>query len=185
MGNRLRAEIRGVETSMQPFIADLTVINTYGSPATVLTVNALGTGLEWAASSGGGGSVIELTNDNAGTLVIGMAVYVKSDGDMDKAQADAAGTTELLGLVADTTILTTADGDVQADGFLEATTGQWDAVTGDVGGLTAGGIYYLDPDTAGLLTSTAPTTVGQYVVRVGQAISTTVMNIRIEQPILL
>jgi len=186
MGNRMRAEIRGMEATLQPYVTDLSVIHAYGNPADVLTVNAAGTGLEWAAGGGGGGgSVIELTNDNAGSLVIGNAVYVKSNGNMDKAQANAAATTELLGLVADTTINTATAGDVQADGFLEATTGQWDAVTGGTGGLTAGAMYYLDPSTAGKFTSTAPSTAGQYVVRVGQAMSTTVMNIRIEAPILL
>lgn len=186
MGNRMRAEIRGIETTIQPYMTDLAIINAYGTPNYVLTVNVAGTGVEWAASAGGGGggSTVDLTNDNAGSLVIGNAVYVKTDGDMDKAQANTAATTELLGLATET-IVTTADGEVQADGFLTATTGEWDAVTGDTGGLTAGSIYYLDPSTAGRITETAPSTVGQYVVRVGQAISTTIMNIRTEAPILL
>jgi len=58
-------------------------------------------------------------------------------------------------------------------------------VTGETGGLTPGAVYYLDPDTPGNLTQTAPTTTGDFVVRVGRAISATAMEISVSQPILL
>ena len=127
--------------------------------------------------------LIEMNNGNAGTISICQAVYVDGADSVDLAQADAAGTMDMLGLVKDATIVTSADGMVQTDGILAATTGQWDAVTGDTGGLTAGTVYYLDASTAGFITSTAPTTVSQYVVQLGRAISTTEMEISICDPI--
>jgi hypothetical protein len=126
-----------------------------------------------------------MTNDNAGSIVICQAVYTKANGNVDLAKADASGTKEVLGLVHDALILTTESGNILVDGVLTATTGQWDTVTGGSGGLTPGAIYYLSAATAGRLTSTAPTTVGQYVVRVGRALSATKMDMMIMAPILL
>jgi hypothetical protein len=65
------------------------------------------------------------------------------------------------------------------DGFLTATTGQWDAVTGQTGGLTPGALYYLSVATAGKLTLTATETVGEFVERVGKAVSTTRMEVTV------
>jgi hypothetical protein len=48
-----------------------------------------------------------------------------------------------------------------------------------------GTTYYLSAGTAGLLTATAPSTVGQYVVEIGVALSTTELLIRPRPPILL
>jgi hypothetical protein len=69
---------------------------------------------------------------------------------------------------------------VQTDGILSATTGQWDAVAGTTGGLTKDVIYYLSAATAGLLTSTAPSSAGQFVKKIGVGISTTEMLIQID-----
>jgi len=129
--------------------------------------------------------VVDMENNEAATINIGQPVYVAGAGIVELAQADASGTVEVLGLVYPTTISAAATGWIITDGVLTATTGQWDAVTGGSGGLTAGSIYYLDPDTAGMLTTTAPTTGGDYVVRVGKALSTTELEISVTQPILL
>ena len=129
--------------------------------------------------------VVAAINGNAGSIVIGSPVYPDATGSVDLAKADASGTVEVLGFVKDVSIGAASSGSIQTDGILSATTGQWDAVTGETGGLVAGTVYYLDPATAGNLTLTAPSTVSQYVVRVGQGISTTEMEITIEPPILL
>lgn len=113
------------------------------------------------------------TNDNAGTLVVGTAVYMKSDGDIDK--ADATGVVAVataVGVVVGGSILTTADGTVQVEGVVELTTAQWDAVTGGSGGLTPGAIYYVGT-TAGQITATAPSTMGQFVKPILHALSAT------------
>jgi hypothetical protein len=87
--------------------------------------------------------------------------------------------------VADISIATTASGNILVDGVLTATTAQWDAVAGTTGGLTPGTVYFLGAATAGTLTSTAPSTTGQFVVRVGRAISSTKLDLMIMAPIKL
>jgi len=125
-------------------------------------------------------------NDNAGAAVICSVVYPKTtSGHFDLARADAAGTASVFGLVFDTSIASAGTGIVQVAGRFEATTGQWDVVTGQSGGLTSGSVYYLDPATAGKLTTTKPTTPGQFVVQVGIALSTTELAILLQPPIAL
>jgi len=51
--------------------------------------------------------------------------------------------------------------------------------------LVPGNTYFLSPITAGQITNVAPTTTGQYVVRVGRAVTTTKLDVEIELPILL
>lgn len=127
----------------------------------------------------------QLTNGNASPIVIGTPVYSSANSTCDKAQANAVGTTNVIGLVADASISAAASGAIQMGGILTATTGQWDTVAGTTGGLTKDVIYYLDPATAGKLTSTAPSTVGQFVVMVGIALSTTDLKIEIQPRIKL
>lgn len=128
--------------------------------------------------------VTDLQNNNANPIAIGNVVYPDSGG-VDLAQADAAATSEVLGLVAETSIINGESGAIQTDGILEATTGQWDAVAGTTGGLTPGAVYYLDASNAGQMTATAPTSEGEYVVRVGRAVSATKFEITMTQPVLL
>lgn len=133
-----------------------------------------------------GGDQLVLTNDEAGAVVIGFAVYMDANDGFKKAQANAAGTKNVVGLVAKSpSIANGASGPVTTSGLLTATTAEWDAAAGTTGGLTKDTRYYLDQTTAGKITPTAPTTVGQYVVELGIAISTTELKIDIKQPILL
>lgn len=130
-------------------------------------------------------SIISRTNNNAGSLVFGTPVKVDGAGGIDKAQANSLTDSKVLGLVADASIATTAVGNVQIDTVIEGTTGDWDAVTGQVGGLTAGATYWLDSATAGKLTSTAPSASGEVVARVGLAISATELELEVGQTIRL
>lgn len=129
--------------------------------------------------------LIELTNNNASPVVICEPVYIDGANTCDKAQANASGTMDVIALVKDASIAAAALGMFQTDGVLSATTGQWDAITSETGGLTAGAVYYLSGATAGRLTQTAPTAVGQFVVQIGKAISLTEMEITITDPIKL
>lgn len=131
-------------------------------------------------------TVMQLVNDEASPVVIGAPVYSDAAGGFKKARANAVGTSKVIGLVADSpSIANGATGGVALDGNLTATTAEWDAVAGTTGGLTFNTIYYLDPATAGKITPTAPTTVGQLVVEIGKALSTTDLKISIQQSILL
>lgn len=129
--------------------------------------------------------LLSQTNDEAGAIVIGNAVYSDANDGVKKAQANAVGTANVIGLAVDPTIATGQPVAIQMDGILAATTTQWDAVAGTTGGLTRDVIYYLDPTTAGKLTSTAPSTAGQFVVSIGIAISTTELKIEIQPRIKL
>lgn len=131
------------------------------------------------------GDIPQQTNGNAGAIVIGTAVYSSANDTVDKARADAVGTVDTIGLVSDVSISAAAVGGVQTNGILAATTGQWDAVAGTTGGLTKNVKYYLSSATAGLISSTPPSSAGQFVVEVGIAISTTEMKIDIQRRIKL
>lgn len=123
------------------------------------------------------------TNGEVAGIAIGRAVYVSSADTVKLAKADAAGTTVVVGLVAATSIGAAASGSIAFSGVLAATTVQWDAVTGQTGGLTFGATYYLDNVTFGKITTSAPAS--GYVVAVGVAMSTTKMALQVQRPIQL
>lgn len=128
----------------------------------------------------------QLVNDEATAVVCGSAVYSDAAGGFKKAIANAALTQKVIGLVAQTpSIANGVAGAVALDDVLTLTTAQWDAVTGGSGGLVFNTIYYLDPTTAGHITSTAPSTIGQFIVEIGRALSTVDMKINIKPSILL
>ena len=127
--------------------------------------------------------VIALTNANAGSLVIATPVYDSDDGACDKARANVAATAGCIGLVLDTTVATTASANIQTDGEFVATTTQWDAVTGQTGGLTPNAYYYVDTATAGKLTPTCPSS--GLITHIGRATSPTNLQLNIQNPILL
>lgn len=120
-----------------------------------------------------GGDIVSQTNDEAGAIVIGTPVYNDVNDGVKKAKADASGTKDVIGLVYDASITNGVAGNIQVSGVMTATTGQWDAVFGTTGGLTKGTRYFLSAATAGIGTSTATSTTGQYVVQLGIAMSTT------------
>jgi hypothetical protein len=136
------------------------------------------------------GDVIDLkntvnrTNANVAAMIVGEVVYASNATSVDKAQADAQSTVRVMGLIV-TGGAAAAQVDVQTEGIVTLTTGEWDAVAGTTGGLTAGATYFLSAATAGALTGTAPTAGGEFVVRVGHALSTTELEIDIQQPIKL
>jgi hypothetical protein len=122
-------------------------------------------------------------NSTGSTLNKCTPVYVTGNN-ATPAQADAQATTRVAGLVAETTV----NGDpveVFTDGVFVATTGEWDAVTGQTGGLTVGADYWLSEATAGRLTTTAPDADGDFVARTGHALSPTELDVEIAQPIKL
>jgi hypothetical protein len=126
-----------------------------------------------------------LTNHEASAVVCGAPVYIDAAAGFKKAQANAAGTSDAIGLVAQTpNIANGASGAVCLQDVLTLTTTQWDAVTGQTGGLTPGK-YYLDPATAGKMTTTPPSTVGQLVVELGRAMSTVDFKVEIKASVLL
>lgn len=130
-------------------------------------------------------AILQSTNANGSSITICQAVYQTAVADnVNLARANAASTAQVFGLVAQPSIASGASGSILTAGPLVATTAQWDAVvTGEVGGLTPGAQYWLDPTTAGNLTATAPTTPGQFDTYVGQAKNPTTLLIDIAQAI--
>jgi len=74
---------------------------------------------------------------------------------------------------------------VQSDGVVNLTTTQWDAVTGQVGGLTPSARYYLGVQPGPELTTTPTLSLGTHLVAIGRAASPTEMVLRIQPPILI
>jgi hypothetical protein len=133
-----------------------------------------------------GGDISVLVNAEASPIVIGTPVFAHTVADnVKKAKANASGTKDVIGLVRSASIAASSSGEIITSGVLLATIGQWDTVTGQSGGLTIGALYFLDPATSGMLTTTPPTTVGQYVAPVMRALSTTEGLLAIDTPILL
>lgn len=127
-------------------------------------------------------SVYLATNGEAGSITQGMAVYISASGTVKKAKADAAGTSKAFGLVSDASISAAASGQIIFEGILSMA--DWTSIIGTTS-LTFDTYYFLSPNTAGLLTATPPTTVGQLNVIVGHALSATEMEIFPTIPILL
>ena len=111
----------------------------------------------------------------------GMAVYPSSPNHVDLGRADSESTSGVVG-IANEDVTATNQGTYLTDG--QVTRSDWTAITGSAT-LTTGATYYLDETTAGHLTSTPPSVVGESVVRVGTALSGTTLDIEIAQPVLL
>ena len=122
------------------------------------------------------------TNSNIAAITIGQPVYIQGADTVDLALADAKATSGVIGLVLDASIDSSVVGNILTDGILTST--DWTAVVG-AATLTAGSVYFLSDVDAGMLTTTAPTTTGSFVTRVGTAISTTTLEVTISRPISL
>ncbi len=128
--------------------------------------------------------VAQMSMTAAIALLAGMPVRVSGIDTITPAQADNLTDADAIGL-AQAAAAGTAAVTIQFDGPITLPTADWDALTGQVGGLTAGISYYLDPTTAGHLVNAAPTTAGQVRQKILIALDTTTALISIGEPILL
>lgn len=127
-------------------------------------------------------TVISYTNGSGSPITQGQAVYFNAADSVELAEANAAGTVPCKGLVYAASIAANALGAIILDGLISMA--DWTTIIGSAS-LTTGAIYYLSPTTAGKLTATAPSTVGQYVQEVGFAIDTTTLLVKPRTTILL
>ena len=118
----------------------------------------------------------------AEALPAGSPVYVSGMNEVSLAQADALSEALVIGVVP-YAIEVDERAPIQKGGSLELPAEQWDALTGDDGGLTPGDIYYLSDATAGLITTTAPSTTDHYQTIYGVALSPTDMYIIAGTPV--
>ncbi len=112
--------------------------------------------------------------DNSAVVIAGAPVYMKTAGTIAYSIASGGSVVAKnpIGL------LKTGGADSlsyvsQSSGIMVLTTGEWDAVTGDSGGLTPGAKYFLDASPAGRLVTVAPAASGEWVIRIGVGLSTT------------
>jgi hypothetical protein len=73
----------------------------------------------------------------------------------------------------------------QYAGIFEMTTGEWDAVTGDTGGLSLGVLYYVSATSTGKISSTRTGVSNQCITLLGIAISVTELQLQICGPIVV
>lgn len=116
-------------------------------------------GTAWGAIGGGGGGTIDTITQASHGFVVGDVLYLNG-ATYAKAKADAANTAEVVGVVS---------GVLSSSQFQLTLSGEVSGLTG----LVAGEVYFLSADTAGALTVTEPTVVGQVSLPVGVASSTT------------
>lgn len=121
------------------------------------------------------------TSDHPDSFPIGTPVVASTveDAVVIPGRANSDATTFTLGLSA-TPGVVGGHANIQSDGVMTLTEGQWDALTGDAGGLIRGLPYYLSSGpTDGGLTHTITSTPGNYVAKVGIALSSTDLLIQI------
>lgn len=111
----------------------------------------------------------------------GQPIYITGVGEVDLAQADSQSTADVVGLV-QVDCLAGETCRYLTEGSIERM--DWVTIAG-TSDLSPGSTYFLDPANAGKLTTTAPTTAGQFVVRVGRAVNVRTLDIEVELPILL
>lgn len=128
----------------------------------------------------------ELVNNSASNQPICVPVCPgtgSGSGGFQPARANAIGTSRVLGLIAAPQIGPGASGNVLQMGLLSASTAQWNAITGGNGGLTPGAEYFLSALLAARLTTIPPDRSGDFIVRVGQALTPTLFFVNPRPPI--
>jgi hypothetical protein len=121
-------------------------------------------------------TLLEAVFDSAAE--IGHALFVSSDGHVDLASMANPGVAGISveSVAADATGHYITESQVSRE--------DWTVVTGSAS-LTPGALYYLDPATPGLLTTTPPEDIGDSVVIVGRALTSTTLDVSIQPPMLL
>ena len=136
-----------------------------------------------AIVSGGDNFNLENTQGSA----IGRCFVVYSGGGTGQiklARANASGTAKAIGLVNEDSIANGSTGNIMLAGVMTpAGTAFWDDATGGSGGLTPNAVYYLSEATAGMMTTTPPTT--GWVQKIGIALTDIDFWINIEPAIKL
>lgn len=115
----------------------------------------------------------------------GSPLYCSGANEVALAQADDLATAKVVALATETIAEDGGSGVAQTDGRLTLTAGEWDAVTGQSGGLTPGAKYYLSAATAGMLTTTPPSADGEVLAPLGLAKSTIIFEVSIATRVVL
>lgn len=125
---------------------------------------------------GGGGSGSIGFEDEAtlgGTVTAGDVVYPSGNNQVSRARANAEATAKVAGIAVDSGV---------AGGTIDF---QFVGIVEGFSGLTAGNFYYLSAVTAGAIVSPPDAVVGQFIVPVGLAMSSTALLLQPGTRILL
>lgn len=155
-----------IEVPQSPRIVEITTGGLQGPPGTPGTNGASSDTTVITASK---------VNGHAYTLTQGAPVCIVSG--VFRLATSAAPFNRVVGLVYEDLIVAGATGRAQVGGIMVQPTAEWDLVTIGVGGLVPEASYFLSAN--GKLSPYPPETVGDYVVRIGVAISSTDLQIDI------
>lgn len=125
---------------------------------------------------------IELVNQSPNSQPICTPVLMSSTG-FQPARANALATAEAIGLLRSPTTAPNVSGVIITSGLMAATPAQWQAVTSNPAGLAPGVVYYLSSNGAGRLTPTALDNSGEFLVRMGRAVTNSIMLVNPALPI--
>jgi hypothetical protein len=109
-------------------------------------------------------------NNDLSDLLRGQPVYLDTSGKWKRATSIPPAS-NIVGILDGDDIPVGVSARAQTSGIISQPSAQWDEVTGMVGGLVPNAYYFLS--STGTLSYTPPTTVGQAVVRLGMALSST------------
>lgn len=135
--------------------------------------------------------ILDLVSNAATILPIGTPVITgigSGAGGVFAARANAIGTAKAIGLVAVAQLAPNTSGPILAAGPLTATVAQWNAVIiGASNGLNPGTDYFLDYSQPGKLLPTAPEPAreGDFLVKIGTALTQTILLVNIGEAIAL
>jgi hypothetical protein len=141
-------------------------------------------GANGAPGAGSADLLVSRTNSDIVILTKAMCVHQTSGGSVQRAGATSVTTKDVFGFVYSDPIAVAGSGLIQIDGVFTALEAEWDAVLGTIGGLVQDADYFLDV-TTGRISTTPPSADGHYVCRVGSALSSQKLQIRIEPTIRL
>lgn len=125
-----------------------------------------------------------VTNVDTATIFPGMPVRIVGPSTVRRSSADVGGLSAVDGLAFGDPADPAEQLSFRTQGRMTLKPEQWDQITGELGGLFPGAIYYLGLD-PGMLTSAAPFQPGQSVCTIGTALTPSVLIIRIRAPLLL
>jgi hypothetical protein len=188
IGNRHSSEIIALEKNLHGMKDELDILRNPGPANSVLGVTDDQSGLEYKVfiagsgitithnpesvtftATGGGGASVLILGTAGEALAVGDAVYISTgDGKTYKSLADAAATSDVLGFCDRIAVLDDPIGIAPVG-----------PVTNPGWSLTPGTRYYLSPTVAGAITSTAPSTLGQYIIPLCVASDVTIIAISI------
>lgn len=106
-------------------------------------------------------------------------------GVVTTSEANGLSSAATIGLLTSAVDASNRDSSAQYAGIVEMTTAEWDAVTGDTGGLALGVLYYVSSTVTGKISSTRTGVSNRCITLLGIALSPTELQLQICGPIVV